>query len=353
MALQIVRNDILKMDVEAIVNPTDYCLSGCGSIDKRIHELGKDELRKECDEYKHCEFGDAILTNAYNLKCQYIIHTVGPFWRDEPDDLKILESCYLNCLNLAKAQGIKEIAFPLIATGSFGCPMDKGLNIAINTINSFLFEQEMKVYLVVYSKEAFNLSSRLVDNIKEYISNEDVDKGLYEKIGKTLQERKAFYEYYNIPIIPTKGNLHMSSIIKNRPIFENKALDDLKNNKKILNKLSSLENSFGTNILNYIDSFGFTDAEVYKAAELSRQLFQKIKNNENPSKKTALALCVVLPLTLVQVKELLASAGYAFNTSNKFEQAVMLIIENMSNRTSLLSILKINLLLDDLGVDCF
>lgn len=352
MALQIVRNDIMLMNVEAIVNPTDYCLSGCGSIDKRIHELGGIELRNECDEYKCCEFGDAILTNAYNLNCKYIIHTVGPFWRDNIDDLKILQSCYINCLNLAKEHGIKEIAFPLIATGSFGCPMDKGLNIAINTINSFLFENEMSVYLVVYSKEAYNLSSRLVDNIKEYISNDDVDERLYAKIGRTLQERKAYYEYNNIPIIPTNGTLHMSRLII-KTAKKEKSLDDLKYDKKLLNKLSCLDNSFGTKILNYIDSFGFTDVEVYKAAELSRQLFQKIKNNENPSKKTALALCVVLPLKLDQVKELLASAGYAFNTSNKFEQAIMLIIENMSDRTSLLSILKINLLLDDLGVDCF
>ena len=77
MPLKIVRNNILEMEVDAIVNPTDYKLSGSGSIDKKIHDAGGLELRKECDEYEHCDFGDAVLTHAYNLPCKYIIHTVG------------------------------------------------------------------------------------------------------------------------------------------------------------------------------------------------------------------------------------------------------------------------------------
>lgn len=346
MALQIIRNNLLKMNVDVIVNPTDYCLSGSASIDKKIHELGGERLLNECMEYKHCDFGDAIITNAYNLPCKYIIHTVGPFWKDDLDDLKILESCYYNCLKLAKKMNLKSIAFPLIATGSFGVPKDKALNIAINTINAFLFENDMKVYLVVYTNDAYTISQKLVDNIKSYISNDEVDNDLYIKIGKTLNERKAYYEYHNIPITPL-GDIRVSSKIKTPNLF------DIKKNKDLLKTLNSLEDSFGSKLLNYIDKLGFTDVEVYKAAEISRQLFQKIKNNENPSKKTALALCVVLPLTLEEVKDLLATAGYAFNTSNKFEQAVMLIIKTMQNRKNLLSIVKINLLLDDLGINCF
>ena len=138
MPLKIVRNNILEMEVDAIVNPTDYKLSGSGSIDKKIHDAGGLELRKECDEYEHCDFGDAVLTHAYNLPCKYIIHTVGPFWRDNPEDLEIMESCYANCLRVAAQQKLKSIAFPLIATGSFGCPKDLAVNIAINTINFFI-----------------------------------------------------------------------------------------------------------------------------------------------------------------------------------------------------------------------
>lgn len=349
MALQIVRNDLIKMQVDAIVNPTDYCLSGSGSIDKRIHEIGGEQLTIECEKFKHCDFGDAIITNAYNLDCKYIIHTVGPYWENDEKDLKILESSYINCLNLAKKMKIKSIAFPLIATGSFGVPKDKALNIAINTINSFLFQNEMKVYLVVYTDDAYILSSKLVENIKSYINSDEVIEDLYENIGKTLSERRAFYEYHNIPLSPSSGTTHFSNLIKE----ENAILDDVKINEEVTKKLKSLEDNFTNKLFYHIDRLGFTDAQVYKAAEVSRQLFQKIKNYENPSKKTALALCVVLPLTLNEAKDLLASAGYAFNTSDIFEQTVMLIIKSMENRKNLLSIVKINLLFYDLGIKCF
>lgn len=351
MPLQIIRNDILNMDVEAIVNPTDYCLSGSASIDKRIHEFGGIKLKDELNKYGHCDFGDSIITNAYNLKCKFIIHTVGPFWNNNEEDLKILESCYINSLYLAKKHKIRSLAFPLIATGSFGCPKDKALNIAINAINTFLFENNMKVYLVVYTNDAYNISSKLVENIKSYINNDYIDNDLYISIGKTLNERKAYYEYHNIPL-SNNANNYIKKQSKSKT-FKNVTLDEIKKNKSMFSCLKNLEQGFGDKIIKYIDEFGFTDVEVYKAAEISRQLFQKVKNNENPSKKTALALCVVLPLTLEQVKEVLASAGYAFNTSNKFEQALMLIIKLMEKRTNLLSILKINLLLDELGVQGF
>jgi O-acetyl-ADP-ribose deacetylase (regulator of RNase III) len=337
------------MKVDAIVNPTDYCLSGSASIDKKIHELGGQELFKECEKFKHCNFGDAIITNAYNLNARFIIHTVGPFWKDDENDLKILESCYINSLKLAQKMNIESIAFPLIATGSFGVPKDKALNIAINAINSFLFNSEMKVYLVVYTEDAYTLSSKLVENIKSYIKNEEIEKDLYITIGKTLEERKAFYEYHQIPLFPTNGSIHISNKLKDKV----QLLEDIKTNKDIIKKLNSLDDNFTNKLFYHIDRLGFTDVEVYKAAEISRQLFQKIRNYENPSKKTALTLCIVLPLTLNEAKDLLASAGYTFNTSDIFEQAVMLIIKSMENRKNLLSIIKINLLLDDLGIKCF
>jgi hypothetical protein len=145
------------------------------------------------------------------------------------------------------------------------------------------------------------------------------------------------------------GTIHFSSQIKENISI----LDDIKKNKEIISRLKTLDDNFTNKLFYHIDRLGFTDAEVYKAAEISRQLFQKIKNYETPSKKTALTLCVVLPLTLNEAKELLATAGYTFNTSDIFEQAIMLIIKSMEKRENLLSIVKINLLLDDLGIKCF
>lgn len=104
------------MEVDAIVNPTDAELSGSGSIDLKIHQAGKDELKKELSSIGKCNPGDAILTNSYNLPCQYIIHTVGPIWNGVAKAFKVLESCYLNCLNLAIDFDMESIALPLIAT---------------------------------------------------------------------------------------------------------------------------------------------------------------------------------------------------------------------------------------------
>ena len=134
MPLRIIRNDLLKMEVDAIVNPTDSLLSGSGSIDFKIHLAGEEALQKELDAFGKCNVGDAILTHAYNLPCEYIIHTVGPIWNGDAKVFKAIESCYRHCLEIALDQDFESIAFPLIATGSFGCPTDKAIQIAINTI---------------------------------------------------------------------------------------------------------------------------------------------------------------------------------------------------------------------------
>ena len=135
MPLRIIRNDLLKMEVDAIVNPTDSYLSGSGSIDLKIHSAGKKKLKNELAAFGRCNVGDAILTHAYNLPCEYIIHTVGPIWNGDERAFKAIESCYRHCLEIALDQCFESIAFPLIATGSFGCPTDKAIQIAINTIN--------------------------------------------------------------------------------------------------------------------------------------------------------------------------------------------------------------------------
>ena len=93
MPLKIIRNDILQMKVDAIVNPTDTELSGSGSIDKKIHQACGVELKREIDSIGKCNPGDAILTNAYNLPCQYVIHTVGPIWNGDTKAFKVLETC--------------------------------------------------------------------------------------------------------------------------------------------------------------------------------------------------------------------------------------------------------------------
>ena len=99
MPLKIIRNNILQMNVDAIVNPTDSSLSGSGSIDYKIHQAGKEQLKKELLTIGKCNPGDAVLTNAYNLPCDYIIHTVGPKWNGDSKSFKVLES-FVNTLSI-------------------------------------------------------------------------------------------------------------------------------------------------------------------------------------------------------------------------------------------------------------
>ena len=120
-----------------------------------------------------------------------------------------------------------------------------------------------------------------------------------------------------------------------------------------MKQLDELEDTFGSRILKYIDEFGFTDVAVYKAAAISKQVFQRVKNDENISKKTALAICLALPLTLDEVSELLSYAGYTFSKSSRFDRCIKLLIKSMEGRDTLLDINKVDLMLYDLDLDTF
>ena len=360
MPLKIIRNDLLKMEVDAIVNPTDTELSGSGSIDFKIHQAGGVEFKKEIESIGKCNQGDAILTNAYNLPCRYIIHTVGPIWNGDAKAFKVLESCYLNCLNLAIDFDMESIALPLIATGSFGCPTDKAIQIAINTINSFLIDYDLDVYLVVYNSEAFGLSKKLVEDVKSYIETDELED---ERI-KLIQELLSYYEFNEEPIDDELiGEIKVSNSIINiceledAIMFESSCkciapnrLDDL---KPELDKIKiTNEDTFAYKLFKIIDEHDFKDSDVYNAAGVSKMVFSNLRKGVIPKKKTVFQLCLALPINIDQAIDLLASAGYTFILSDKFEKTIKKIIE-AKNSTKLTSIYVIDLLLHDLGLPVF
>ena len=170
MPIQIVRNDITKMNCDAIVNAANQTLLGGGGVDGAIHRAAGPELLAECKTLGGCHTGEAKITGAYRLPCKYVIHTVGPAWRGGAyhEEEKLI-SCYRNSLKLAEDYHCDSVAFPLISAGAYGYPKEQALQTAVSEICKFLMHHDIMVYIVVFDKDCFQISKRLIHDITEYI----------------------------------------------------------------------------------------------------------------------------------------------------------------------------------------
>ena len=328
MPLQIVRNDITKMKVDAIVNAANSSLLGGGGVDGCIHRAAGPELLAECKTLGGCETGSAKITGAGKLPCKYVIHAVGPRWlggkRGERDQLI---SCYRTSLALAKGKECETVAFPLISSGIYGYPKDQALRIAIDTISEFLVENEMTVYIVIFDKKAYQISEKLFADIAEYIDDNYVDEHTddYSERLRRMNTLREIEPIVEADVCEEADEALDMMVLPTAPmaVAATKAmsLDDA---------LKQIDESFSEMLLRKIDESGMTDAECYKKANIDRKLFSKIRSDKlyKPSKPTAIAFAIALELSLEETKDMLMKAGFALSHSNKFDIIIEYFIEN-------------------------
>lgn len=325
MPFTIIRQDITKMEVDAIVNAANTELKKGGGVCGAIFKMaGADRLQAACDRLAPIETGKAVITPGFDLPSKFVIHTAGPVYNKENPEQgeKLLRSAYTESLRVAMENECESIAFPLISSGVYGYPKDKALQVATSAIRDFLNDHDMDVYLVLFDKSAFVISRDLLDDVESFIDECYVET--LERKAKSrkspdlrrqtkLKEERCFYE----PDIESAAA--PISMAAPKPVAA--PLEDI---------IGDLDEPFSDMLLRIIDAKGMTDVEVYKRANMDRRLFSKIRSSKGymPSKRTVIALAVSLKLSLDETDALLERAGYALSHAVKFDVIVEYFIVN-------------------------
>ena len=319
MPLEIVRNDITKMQVDAIVNTANPRPIVGGGVDRAIHQAAGAELLAARKEIGDIATGEAVITPAFKLSADYVIHTVGPVWQDgKPGERELLASCYIKSLQLAAAHKCQTIAFPLISAGVFGCPAEIALAMATQAIRDFLKEHDLMVYLVVFDRRSFRISSSLFEDVQSYLDENYVDERLAEEYRGDFRRRAREAQIFtdSKSCIPEDD----AAPLEHCERAMSRSLSDL---------LDEIDDTFSEALLRLIDAKGKTDPEVYKKANIDRKLFSKIRNNPQyqPSKTTALAFAIALELNLDETRDFIGRAGFAISHSSKLDIIVEYFIK--------------------------
>ena len=344
MPFSIVRNDITKMEADAIVNSANPAPEIGGGSDYAVYQAaGADALLAARKKAGYIRPGEAALTRGFDLPAHYVIHTVAPLWEDgTAGEEETLRNCYEACLHIAKRRHLRSIAFPLLAAGTLGFPRDKALTAALSSIQKFLMDSEMMVWLVVFDRSSFQLSENLTKGIESFIDDhyarakaaEEYLSGaapmhtsnsfrpqesvLLER-EKRMRERRAQYAAMQDMALPSVSQKASKPAAPHAA--KKRSMDDV---------LGELGETFQQALMRMIRERGYDNKEVYKRANLDRKVFSKIKGNPDysPKKSTAIALAIALRLNMDEARDLLGRAGYAFSPGSKSDLIVEYFIEN-------------------------
>lgn len=382
MSFKIVRNDITKIKADAIVNTANPEPIYSAGTDSAVYlAAGAEKLLEERKKIGRIAEGDVAVTPAFDLDAKYIFHTVGPIWQGgDYGEKETVSKCYLNCLNKAKELELESIAFPLLATGTYGFPKTDALLIATSVFSSFLAENELEITLVVFDNESFALSDKIFAGVNQFIDENYVDEKTSEEysyehlvgaagamacaaasaagpavepaeyiadecaeepaeirdeeealelrrarrrelIERDRKERRGLFGLRNKAAVAECAAPPVAAEDGDRNRSTAKAAAP----RSLEDVVKNVSETWQESLLRMITEKGYTDTEVYKRANVDRKLFSKIRSNKDyqPKKNTAVAFALALRLNLDETKDFLMRAGYAFSPSSKFD----LIIE--------------------------
>ena len=330
MPLEIIRQDITRMQVDAIVNPTNTAMRDGGGLDGAIRKAAGPKMEAACRALGGCRPGEAKITDGYDLPCRYVIHTVGPIWHGgHAGERELLRACYTRALYLAKASGCRSIAFPLIATGTYGYPKDEALRVATDAIRDFLMDsdEDMHVALAVFDKSSYQIGRKLFAGIAQYIDDHYAGQRLARSRSLLPEEMRELAE--------AQIDLEQLSSRYATPEFDEAGPECMpcaapRAAASLEDALAELEDGFTPYLLKKIDERGMTDAQCYKKANIDRKHFSKIRNDRNykPTKSTALAFAIALNLSLEETRDMLERAGLALSHASKFDIIIEYFIAN-------------------------
>ncbi len=379
MAFKIVRNDITKMHVDAIVNTANPEVTYGEGIDYAVYQAaGEEQLLDARRILGEMEEGDAGITSGFSLPAKYIIHAVSPLYMDgEQGEPEKLHSCYRKSMELAAQYQCRSLALPLISTGSYGYPKEEAMRIAVDEIHAFLLHHDMLIYLVVFDDASANLGRRIYPDLEAYIDSNYVSDAREKEYGD---------KFFGQNTAPTAGRRRLRQKPINESIVSLPADDDVnperlwddpdesprelsigyddsteglaedyevfleEKHSALERRMRHLADRFQEYMFYLMSEKHLSGVDVYKRAIISKQTFSKIRNNPayHPDKATAMRLCIGCRLSLDETRDLLARAGYALSPCDKRDVIFSYFIEK-----GVYDMVEIDIALEEHGLPCF